>query len=258
VKVYKISSYNVNGIRAAERKGFSAWVNEEQPDIICLQEIKADETQIPEEIHALGYHSEWLSAEKKGYSGVAILSKEKPIRSVKGMGLDWVDAEGRVLMFEFPEFNVFSVYAPSGTTGDIRQTLKYEFLDAFFEFSQHQKNSGKPVLFCGDINIAHQAIDIHDPVRNKNSSGFLPEEREWFTRFLESGFRDVFRDLNPDLKDVYSWWTYRAGAKGNNKGWRIDYHLSTPELAGFAASSKITRELNLSDHVPVTVEYKIP
>lgn len=258
MKVYKVSSYNVNGIRAAEKKGFSNWVKTEQPDIICLQEIKAEETQIPEEVHALGYHSEWLSAEKKGYSGVAILSKEKPLASAKGMGLDWVDAEGRVLMFEYPDFKVYSVYAPSGTSGDVRQTLKYQFLDAFYEFAHAEAQKGKPVLFCGDINIAHREIDIHDPVRNKNSSGFLPEEREWFTRFLESGFHDVFRELHPDLKDVYSWWTYRAGAKGNNKGWRIDYHLATKELASKALEGNIKRELNLSDHVPVTITYKFP
>lgn len=255
---YKISTYNINGIRAAERKGFSEWVRKEQPDIICLQEIKAMESQVPEEIHELGYHSEWLSAEKKGYSGVAILSKEKPIHIKTGMGLDWVDSEGRILMFEFPGFKVYSVYAPSGTTGSVRQDLKYEFLDAFMNFSRHAKSDGKPVIFCGDFNIAHKEIDIHDPVRNKKNSGFLPEERDWFTRFLESGFTDIFREKNPGKKDVYSWWTYRAGAKGNNKGWRIDYHLASPELLEHAVSTKIERELNLSDHAPVTIVYTFP
>jgi len=258
VPTYKISSYNVNGIRAAERKGFSDWVKQEQPDVICLQEIKADSDQVPQEVLDLGYHCEWLSAEKKGYSGVAILSKQKPLRSQAGMGLDWVDSEGRVLMFEFPEFNVYSIYAPSGTSGSVRQDLKYEFLDAFMNFAKSVQTSNKPVIFCGDFNIAHREIDIHDPVRNKKSSGFLPEERAWFTKFLESGFVDVFREKNPDLRDVYSWWTYRAGAKGNNKGWRIDYHLASPEMLKKATETTIQRELDMSDHVPVTIVYTFP
>ncbi len=257
-KTIKISSYNVNGIRAAERKGFSEWVKSEKPDIICLQEIKATEDQVPEEINDLGYHTCWLSAEKKGYSGVAILSKIEPQHIQKGMGLDWVDNEGRILKFEYADFSVFSIYAPSGTTGSVRQDLKYEFLDAFYLFAEKEAAKGKPLVFCGDFNIAHTEIDIHDPVRNKKSSGFLPEEREWLTKFIASGFGDVFRNLHPDLRDTYSWWTYRAGAKGNNKGWRIDYHLATPELAKCATDAFITKELDLSDHAPVTVVYDFP
>lgn len=251
----KISTYNVNGIRAAERKGFSAWVKKERPDVICLQEIKATAEQVPQEVMDLGYHAHWLSAEKKGYSGVAIMSKQKPVNIMEGMGLDWVDAEGRILAFDFPGFCVYSVYAPSGTSGDARQALKYEFLDAFLPFVLKKSARDKPVVFCGDFNIAHREIDIHDPVRNKNNSGFLPEEREWFTRFLDAGMEDVFRNLHPDLRDTYSWWTYRAGAKGNNKGWRIDYHIANPPMMKLAKKAWITRELDLSDHAPVTVVY---
>ncbi len=254
---YRISSYNVNGIRAAERKGFSEWVKATQPDIICLQELKAKADQVPEEIHELGYFSRYHSAEKKGYSGVGILSKNEPISVTEGMGVDWVDEEGRVLMFEFPKFKVFSIYAPSGTTGDIRQDLKYEFLDAFDSFTSEQLKDDKPVLFCGDFNIAHTEIDIHDPVRNKKTSGFLPEEREWLTNFIDNGFTDVFRELHPGVKDLYSWWTYRAGAKSRNKGWRIDYHLGSHNFGKLAKEALIEKELNMSDHAPVTITYQI-
>ncbi len=252
-----VSSYNVNGIRAAVKKGFVDWVNSTKPDVICLQELKADESQIPDEIRSLGYHEMYHPALKKGYSGVGILSKVEPEKVQIGMGLDWVDEEGRVLMARINGVDIYSVYAPSGTSGDVRQSLKYKFLDAFNEFSQDQLKSGNKVLMCGDYNIAHKEIDIHDPVSNKKSSGFLPEERAWFTSFLETGYFDVFRELYPDLRDTYSWWTYRAGAKGNNKGWRIDYHLASQSIKERAVSGIIERELNMSDHVPVTIKYEL-
>lgn len=233
------------------------WVNSTKPDVICLQELKADESQIPDEIRSLGYHEMYHPALKKGYSGVGILSKVEPEKVQIGMGLDWVDEEGRVLMARINGVDIYSVYAPSGTSGDVRQSLKYKFLDAFNEFSQDQLKSGNKVLMCGDYNIAHKEIDIHDPVSNKKSSGFLPEERAWFTSFLETGYFDVFRELYPDLRDTYSWWTYRAGAKGNNKGWRIDYHLASQSIKERAVSGIIERELNMSDHVPVTIKYEL-
>lgn len=252
-----ISTYNVNGIRAAERKGFSDWVRKTSPDVICLQEIKADETQIPEEISALGYHAIYHSAEKKGYSGVAILSKAQPEESEIGMGIDWVDTEGRVLRVRIKGIDIYSIYAPSGTTGDIRQEIKYKFLEEFTAFGKSRLNSATPTIFTGDFNIAHTEIDIHDPVSNKKSSGFLPEERQWFSDFLELGFYDAFREKHPGVKDLYSWWTYRAGAKSRNKGWRIDYHLTTKDLVTKVKRAEIERELNLSDHAPVTIEYAI-
>lgn len=251
-----ISSYNVNGIRAAQRKGFCEWVTQTQPDVICLQEIKADESQIPPEIMAMGYQAFWHPAQKKGYSGVGILTRIAPEQVMSGIGTDWIDAEGRVLGVRINGIEVYSIYAPSGTTGDIRQDLKYQFLKAFDDFALPKLGGGQPeVVFCGDFNIAHREIDIHDPVSNKKTSGFLPEERAWMTRLLEAGYVDVFRTVHPDLRDTYSWWTYRAGAKGNNKGWRIDYQLASADLAARAVEAHIERELDLSDHVPVTIRY---
>jgi exodeoxyribonuclease-3 len=252
-----ISSYNVNGIRAASKKGLANWIRDTQPDVICLQELKADVDQIPDEIRELGYFEYYHAAEKKGYSGVGILSKIEPEQVEIGMGTDWIDSEGRVLRIRVQGVDIYSVYAPSGTTGDIRQQMKYKFLDEFRNFAVTQLNSGSPVVFCGDFNIAHREIDIHNPVSNKNSSGFLPEERAWFSDFLDMGYKDIFRELHPNTAHLYSWWTYRAGAKGNNKGWRIDYHLGSAEMLKRAQSAKIERELDLSDHVPVTVEYAI-
>ncbi|MEX0929310.1 MAG: exodeoxyribonuclease III [Balneolales bacterium] len=252
-----ISSYNVNGIRAAGRKGFGDWMTKTDPDIVCLQELKAHEEQIPGAICNGSYHGVYHCAEKKGYSGVALLSKEKPLHVECGMGVDWVDSEGRVIMAEFKNVRVFSIYAPSGTTGSVRQAQKYRFMDDFLLFAAPYARDKKPTVFCGDFNIAHREIDIHNPVSNKKSSGFLPEEREWFTRLLESGYADVFRMLNADLPDLYSWWTYRARAKSRNKGWRIDYHLATASLMENAGSAKIESEWDMSDHAPVTVNYTI-
>lgn len=253
----KISSFNVNGIRAAHRKGFTDWVEQSDPDIICIQELRALKHQVPAPIQKLDYHETYHTAEKKGYSGVAIYSREKPIAVQRGMGLDWVDAEGRVLMAEFEKLIVFSIYAPSGTTGDERQDLKMEFLDHFLPFGQKFLSGNKPVVFCGDFNICHTAIDIHNPRRNKTTSGFLPEEREWVTRLLEIGFEDVYRRLHEGETDLYSWWSYRAASKERNKGWRIDYHMGSPELLDAAHNAVIEKEWNLSDHAPVTITYQL-
>jgi exodeoxyribonuclease III len=251
----KISSYNVNGIRAAYRKGFCDWVAHERPDVICLQEIKADESQIPDEIRELDYHQIYLPAEKKGYSGVAIMSRFEPEEVQAGMGLAWCDQEGRVLRARIKGIDIFSIYAPSGTTGGVRQDLKMKFLEEFKPFAENYLKSGIPVVFCGDFNIAHTELDIHNPVANKNTSGFLPEERAWMSYFIGVGFHDVFREQHPGEADLYSWWTYRAGAKERNKGWRIDYQFSCDVMAGKSVDARIERELNLSDHVPVTVTY---
>ncbi|MEX0719706.1 MAG: exodeoxyribonuclease III [Balneolaceae bacterium] len=253
----KISSYNINGIRAAHRKGFVDWVKESKPDIICIQELRAAQDQIPSEITELGYHEYYHIAEKKGYSGVAILSKIKPEKINNGIGIGWIDREGRVLTAEFENFRLCSVYAPSGTTGDVRQDFKMKFLDDFMRLGKQYAGDNKPTLFCGDFNICHTEIDIHNPVANKNSSGFLPEEREWVTDFLNVGYEDVFRKLNGDKKDLYSWWSYRAGSKKRNKGWRIDYHLATFPLAQIAKEATIEYKWDISDHAPVTVVYDL-
>lgn len=253
----KISSFNVNGIRAAHRKGFTNWVKQSDPDIICIQELRALRNQVPGPIKKMDYHEAYHIAEKKGYSGVAIFSREEPLRVERGIGLDWVDTEGRVLMAEFENLIVFSIYAPSGTTGSDRQELKMEFLEHFLPFAQEYLSGDKPVVFCGDFNICHTAIDIHNPKRNKNTSGFLPEEREWVSRMLEIGFEDVYRRLHEGETDLYSWWSYRAASKERNKGWRIDYHLTSPNLLEAAEEAVIEKEWNLSDHAPVSITYKL-
>jgi exodeoxyribonuclease-3 len=253
----KISSLNCNGIRAAHRRGFTDWTAQSDPDIICLQELRAMEHQVPGPIQKMDYHSTYHTAEKKGYSGVGILSKQEPIKVQKGIGVDWIDSEGRVIMAEFEDIIVFSIYAPSGTTGDERQNLKMEFLDHFRPFAQQYLEGSKPVAFCGDFNICHKAIDIHNPKRNKNTSGFLPEERAWVTDLLDIGFQDVYRQLHKGEADLYSWWSYRAASKERNKGWRIDYHITDPGLMQAAEEAVIEMEWDLSDHAPVSISYNI-
>lgn len=253
----KISSYNINGIRAAHRKGILEWFDESNPDIICLQETRAEEHQIPQEILDLGYKKSYFNAEKKGYSGVSIFTKHKPVHIEYGMGIEWIDNEGRIIMNEFDEFKIYSVYVPSGTTGDKRQDLKMKFLDDFYAFGETVMNDEKPSIICGDFNICHTEIDIHNPKQNKNTSGFLIEEREWVSSFLELGFVDVFRSLHKDETDLYSWWSYRARSKEKNKGWRIDYHFAHPKVAQKAIEAKIEMEWDMSDHAPVTITYDI-
>lgn len=252
----KISSLNVNGIRAAHRRRFTDWVAQGDPDIICLQELRALEHQVPRPIENLEYYSIYHTAEAKGYSGVGILSKKSPIKVRKGIGIDWIDREGRILMAEFEDLTVFSIYAPSGTSGNARQELKMNFLDLFFILAQKYLDRDKPVVFCGDFNICHTPIDIHNPVRNKNTPGFLPEEREWITELLSAGFEDVYRRLHEKETGRYSWWSYRAASKERNKGWRIDYHMASPDLLAAACKAVIERAWNLSDHAPVTIYYR--
>lgn len=250
----KIISYNVNGIRAAMNKGLVDWLVSENPDIIGLQEVKSDLTQInPAVFEDLGYEIYWHPAVKKGYSGVAILTKIKP-KSVKyGMDLSKYDDEGRILQANFDGFSFISAYFPSGTTGDIRQSLKYEFLDDVFDYIQDLRKVNPKLILSGDYNICHKAIDIHNPVSNKNSSGFLPKERAWMDKFTESGFIDSFRHFNPDPHH-YTWWSYRAGSRGKNLGWRIDYHMVTNELQDNLKSSVILPNVVHSDHCPIILE----
>jgi exodeoxyribonuclease-3 len=250
----KIISYNVNGIRAAMNKGFIEWLMSENPDIIGLQEVKADLSQInPAIFEDLGYEIYWYPAVKKGYSGVAILTKIKP-KSIKyGMGLSKYDDEGRMLQANFDDFSFISAYFPSGTTGDVRQGFKYEFLDDVSGYMQELRNEHPKLILSGDYNICHKAIDIHNPVSNKKSSGFLPEERAWMDKFTESGFIDSFRYFNPDPHH-YTWWSYRAGSRSKNLGWRIDYHMLTNELQDKLKSSVILPNAIHSDHCPIVLE----
>lgn len=249
----KIISYNVNGIRAALNKGFKEWLEHENPDIVCLQELKAMPNQVDNFYKDFGYEMYWESAEKKGYSGVAILTKTKPLHVEHGCGNPLYDSEGRVIRADYNDFSVMSVYMPSGTTGDIRQDFKYEWLDFFFDYVNELRKSIPNLIISGDYNIAHKEIDIHNPISNKNSSGFLPEERAWLTKYVESGFIDTFRHFNTEPHQ-YSWWSYRANARANNKGWRIDYHMATASLKDRLINASILPNVQHSDHCPIVVE----
>jgi exodeoxyribonuclease-3 len=250
----RIISYNVNGIRAAISKGFIEWLQHSNPDVICLQEIKATEDQVPSlDIEMAGYpYQYYFPATKKGYSGVAILSKIKPNAIVFGTGIEHMDFEGRNIRVDFDKLSVMSLYLPSGTNSD-RLSHKFMFMDDFQNYINELKKEIPNLVICGDYNICHKAIDIHDPVRNANVSGFLPQERNWLDQFMKNGFIDSFRFFN-DQPDNYSWWSYRAGARGNNKGWRIDYCLVSETLKEKLKRAYILSEAKHSDHCPVVVE----
>lgn len=250
----KIVSYNVNGIRAALKKGFLDWLVAANPDVICLQEIKAQEDQLDLSLfEAAGYpYTYWFSAQKKGYSGVAILSKTKPKNIVFGTGIESMDFEGRNIRADFSNVSVMSLYLPSGTNIQ-RLEHKFEYMDLFKSYIDELKKEIPNLIICGDYNICHEAIDIHDPIRNKNVSGFLPEERAWMSNFLKSGFVDAFRHLNK-APHQYSWWSYRANARANNKGWRLDYTLVSTPLKENIKRAVILSEAVHSDHCPVLLE----
>lgn len=253
----KIVSYNVNGIRAAIKKGFVEWVAQNNFDIICIQETKAQPEQVDlSELEALGYTANWHSAQKKGYSGLLTLSKEPPTNVVEGCGIEKYDNEGRVLRTDFGDWTLVNCYFPSGTSGEERQAFKMEFLDDMYTWANELKQERTNMILLGDYNIAHTPIDIHDPVRNKKNSGFLPEEREWLSKWFENGFTDSFRQLNPE-KVQYSWWTYRANARNNNKGWRIDYISVSEALSDKLVASEQLTEVKHSDHCPVYLEINI-
>ena len=251
----KLLSYNVNGIRAALNKGFDSWLAATQADIICIQETKALEEQVDTSVfEKLGYYHYWFSAQKKGYSGVAIFTKSKPNKVVYGSGIDHMDYEGRILRLDFDQVSVMSLYLPSGTNPE-RLDYKFQFMDEFQTYIDQLKKEIPNLIICGDYNICHQPIDIHDPIRNKNVSGFLPEERAWLDQFIKSGFIDSFRLFNPQPHQ-YSWWSYRANARNNNKGWRIDYALVSEPLQASITRSFILPEAKHSDHCPVGLELK--
>jgi exodeoxyribonuclease-3 len=253
----KIISYNVNGIRAAINKGFLDWLQQANPDVICLQEIKATEDQIPtNDITAAGYpYQYYFSATKKGYSGVAILSKIEPKKVVYGTGIESMDFEGRNIRADFENLSVMSLYLPSGTNMD-RLSHKFDYMDQFQDYINNLKVEFPNLVIGGDYNICHQAIDIHDPIRNAKVSGFLPEERQWIDLFMKAGFVDSFRQFNKEPHQ-YTWWSYRAGARKNNKGWRIDYNLVSQNIADKMTRAYILPEANHSDHCPIVVEFNL-
>lgn len=244
----KVLTYNINGIRAALKKDLIGFLKRENADVVCFQELKANSDQFDvAEFEQLGYKCYWFSAEKKGYSGVGLLCKEEPKHVEYGCGHELFDAEGRVIRADFDGVSVISAYFPSGSSGDLRQEVKYQFLDHFYEYIEELKKDLPNLCICGDYNICHEAIDIHDPVRNKKSSGFLPEERAWMSAFFKSGFIDTFRHLNPEPHN-YTWWSYRANARANNKGWRIDYISVAAHLQDKIAQSGILADDVQSDH----------
>jgi exodeoxyribonuclease-3 len=250
----KIVSYNVNGIRSAINKGLLDWVEKADPDILCLQELKAQENQFDSSsFEKLGYRIYLHAAEKKGYSGVAIISRIRPDHIEYGCGNELYDREGRIIRIDFDKYSVMSLYIPSGSSGDDRQAFKMDFLDFFIKYVGKLKSDHPRLIISGDFNICHKPIDIHNPFSNKNSSGFLPEEREWVTKFLNTGFTDTFRFFNSD-PDHYTWWSFRANARAKNLGWRIDYHMVTKNLENQLKHAEIFPEIVHSDHCPILLE----
>ena len=251
-----IVSYNINGIRSVLRKDFDKWLAIYNPDIICLQEIKANEEQFSKEIFEnIGYTCYVNSAQKAGYSGVAILSKIKPKKVEYGCGNYQIDIEGRLVRVDFKNYSVLSVYFPSGSSGEKRQEFKFMFLDFFQNYINELKQSIPNLIICGDFNICHKEIDIHNPKRNKNTSGFLIEERNWVTNFLNSGFIDSFRFFHED-GDKYTWWSYRARARQKNLGWRIDYNMVSQSLEKYILDARVLTDVVHSDHCPISLKIK--
>lgn len=252
----RIISYNVNGIRSAIKKGFIDWLASNPADIVCLQEVKAEKDQVDmKEIEALGYESYWFTAEKKGYSGVAVFTKIKPDNVQYGNGIMQSDAEGRVIRLDFGDITLINAYFPSGTSGEERQTYKYQWLDEFYQYLDVLRQERPKLIICGDYNIAHKEIDIHNPKGNKKSSGFLPEERAWMDVFYTNGYIDTLRVFKQEEPHLYSWWSARfPSVRLENKGWRIDYISVTEPLRTQLKDAAIYPDVKHSDHCPVFLE----
>ncbi|MBP3942498.1 exodeoxyribonuclease III [Sphingobacteriaceae bacterium WQ 2009] len=251
----KIVTYNVNGLRAAIKKDWLGWLKEVDADVICLQEIKATPDQILEIplLEAMGYEHYWYPAQKKGYSGTAIFTRISPTHVAYGCGHEDYDFEGRIIRADFEDLSVISTYFPSGTTGDVRQDFKYRYLADFQDYSDKLLLEKPNLVVCGDYNICHRAIDIHNPKSNANTSGFLPKEREWMENFINSGYVDSFRHMNPEPHN-YTWWSYRAGSRAKNLGWRIDYNMVSKPLESRIKQAQILNQAVHSDHCPVMTE----
>ena len=256
----KIYSWNVNGIRAALKKGFESWFSETKPEILCLQEVRAETSQIQESVlNPEGYFAYWNPCQKKkGYSGVGILTQVEPDSVNYGMGIEEFDIEGRMVQLVFPDWVLNSVYFPNGGNGDDRLDYKLRFYDAFLENSLHWVSQGKHVITLGDYNTCHREIDIARPKENENISGFLPIERAWIDKYIENGFVDTFRALNPETKEAYTWWSNRFFARERNVGWRIDYAFVDKEMLNSVISAEIHSEVKGSDHCPISLEVELP
>jgi exodeoxyribonuclease-3 len=245
-------SWNVNGIRAAQKKGFLDWLHETKPDILGIQETKAHPDQLDDELrNPAGYHAYWASAERKGYSGVALFSRVEPESVQIGLGIDEYDREGRTIVAEFDEFVLITAYFPNGSRDHSRVPFKMEYKEAFLDFCNDLRASGKSVIFCGDVNTAHREIDLARPKENANHTGFLPIEREWIDKIVEQEYVDTFRHFHPDKTGAYTWWAYWGGARDRNVGWRLDYFFVTPDLKVRLKSADILSDILGSDHCPV-------
>ncbi|KYH30172.1 MULTISPECIES: exodeoxyribonuclease III [Clostridium] len=252
----RIYSWNVNGLRAIEKKGFIDWIKEEQPDILCIQETKIQREQINDKLNNIeGYRSYFSCAERKGYSGVATYTKEEPISVSYGIGIEKFDNEGRILICEYDNFMLFNIYFPNGQSSEERLSYKLEFYDALFKYCDNLKEKGKKLIICGDYNTAHKEIDLKNPKANSKTSGFLPIEREWIDNIIKRGYIDTFRYFHPD-EIKYSWWSYRFNARKNNAGWRIDYHFVSDNMKDDILDAEILNEVTGSDHCPVVLILK--
>jgi len=252
----KLISWNVNGIRSAHGKGFLKWFGDEKADIVCVQEIKAKPEQLEEEvIHPHGYFSAWHSAEKPGYSGVAIFSKKEPLDIKYGFGKKEIDSEGRVLIAEYADFTLINAYFPNSQREHTRLGYKLEFCAEMLKYCNKLKKQGKNIILCGDYNIAHREIDLKNPKSNMDNAGFLPEERAWMDEFLAAGYSDIFREKNPE-PGHYTWWSYRPGIRQRNIGWRLDYHCINGEFRDRVKSAYHRPKVTGSDHCPVGLELK--
>ncbi|MBT3408296.1 exodeoxyribonuclease III [Candidatus Woesearchaeota archaeon] len=253
----KIISWNVNGIRAIEKKGFFEWLHKESPDVLCIQETKADKSQLSETIlNQQGYESHWSSCRiKKGYSGVAVYTKIKPNKIEYGIGIEEFDQEGRFIILHFDAYILFNIYFPNGSSGNKRVPYKMSFYDAFYKHCQTLLNEGKKIIVTGDVNTAHTEIDLSRPKNNEKNTGFLPEEREWVSKFIELGFIDTFRMFN-EKGENYTWWDYKTRARERNVGWRIDYFFVSNNMKEQINSSIILNQIMGSDHCPIKLELK--
>lgn len=255
----RVTTFNANGIRAAARKGFFTWLAAESPDVLCIQETKAQEHQVPPEALALQEYRRvaFVDAVKRGYSGVAIYAKREPDAIVRGLGMDDLDAEGRFVRMDFGPLSIGSLYVPSGTSGALRQAVKYGFLDRYLMRLAELRTDGRSYILCGDYNIAHRDIDTFDPVGNATVTGFFPEERAWMDAVVdELGWVDAFREIDREPKR-YTWWSNFQGAFERNRGWRIDYQLVTPDVAATVRAARIERLQRFSDHAPLTIDYDL-
>lgn len=252
----RIITANVNGIRSAASKGFFSWLSRQRADFVCLQETKAQEHQLSDPVFRPRNFDVWFhDAEKKGYSGTALYSRHTPAEVRTGLGIDWIDAEGRYLELAFDNLIVISLYMPSGSSGEVRQAYKYRMMDAFLPHLRDLRASGKPVVICGDWNIAHTEADIRNWRQNRKNSGFLPEERAWLSQLFDAeGYCDAFRVLDQKPHE-YTWWSQRGNARANNVGWRIDYQIISDDLAAAVTRTRVYRDKFFSDHAPLIIDY---